>query len=119
MKEFKSLEDVEKARLPDEVSRVVRGTLEGLIEAYAECGGQYEPDVDGWTVLLEKGDAAERELVDQPLKGRRGLQEQSDLLPRQCPALGHLRPLISYTIQLRNWTRKAANMRGSRFRMFR
>jgi hypothetical protein len=57
MKEFRSIEDVERACLPDQLARVVRGTLEGLIDAYAECGGLYDPDADGWTVLLEQGDS--------------------------------------------------------------
>ena len=56
MKEFRSIEDVERAGLPDDVSRVVRGTLEGLIDAYAETGETYNPANDGWTVLVEPED---------------------------------------------------------------
>jgi hypothetical protein len=56
MKEFRSIDDVERARLPDDLSRAVRGTLEGLIEAYAEAGERYDPAADGWTVLVEEGD---------------------------------------------------------------
>ena len=56
MKEFRSIEDVDAAGLPDDVSRVVRGTLTDLMAAYAEGGGAYNPDEDGHTVLIEAGD---------------------------------------------------------------
>lgn len=77
MKEFRSLEDVERARLPDDLARVVRGTLEGMIEAYAGSGDRYSPDADGWTVLVEQGDGddAVRDaiggstLLDAPFEG--------------------------------------------------
>jgi hypothetical protein len=77
MKEFRSIEDVERARLPDDLRRVVRGTLERLIEAYAERGGAYNPDEDGHTVLVEPGDGddAIREAIgghtlrDAPFEG--------------------------------------------------
>jgi len=38
MKEFKSIRDPERARLPDGLSEAVRGTLKGLIDAHAEAG---------------------------------------------------------------------------------
>jgi hypothetical protein len=77
MKEFRCRDDVERARLPDELARVVRGTLEGLIEAYAGSGSRFEPDADGWTVLIEEGDGGDavrdviggNSLIDAPLEG--------------------------------------------------
>ena len=57
MKEFRSLEDVEEARLPDAVGRAVHGTLKRLVDAYAGCGGRYDPAVDGYAVLIEPEDA--------------------------------------------------------------
>ena len=59
MKDFRSIEDVERARLPDDVTRVVRGTLEGLIECHADSGFEYDPEADGHTVLVEAGDTDE------------------------------------------------------------
>ena len=56
MKEFRSLEDVDRADLPDGLREAVRGTLTTLIDAYAEVGERYDPDVDGHTVLVERGD---------------------------------------------------------------
>lgn len=57
MKEFRSLEDIQRAGLPDDVSRVVRDSLKCLIDAYANSGDRYDPDDDGITVLIEKGDS--------------------------------------------------------------
>jgi hypothetical protein len=59
MKEFRSLEDVDRALLPDDLLKVVRGTLKGLIDAYAEAGETFDPDEDGYTVLVERGDTDE------------------------------------------------------------
>ena len=56
MKEFRSLEDVDAAGLPDGLSGVVSGTLKSLIDAYAEIGDRYDPSADGHTVLVEAGD---------------------------------------------------------------
>ncbi len=77
MKTFKSLEDVERARLPDEVACVVRGTLECLVGAYAERGERYDPEEDGHTVLIEPGDTDDAvraaiggsTLLDAPFEG--------------------------------------------------
>ncbi len=59
MKEFRSLEDVEQARLPDGLSGIVSDTLRVLIEACAEAGDRFDPDADGHTVLVEAGDTDE------------------------------------------------------------
>lgn len=59
MKEFRSLEDVERANLPDGLRDAVRGTLTALIDAYAEVGERYDPEADGHTVLVERGDTDE------------------------------------------------------------
>ena len=56
MKEFRSIEDVEAAGLPDGLSGIVSGALKALIEAYAEIGERYDPGADGHTVLVEAGD---------------------------------------------------------------
>ena len=59
MKEFRRIEEVDAARLPPDLARAVRGTLEALIGAYAEGGAAYDPEADGWTVLVEPGDSEE------------------------------------------------------------
>lgn len=56
MKEFRSLEDVDGMQLSPETARLVRRTLQTLIDAYAEVGDLYDPNVDGHTVLIEKHD---------------------------------------------------------------
>jgi len=56
MKKFRSLEDVEKAGLPDEVYRVVHNWLRELIGCYAAEGYEYDPEADGHAVLIEPGD---------------------------------------------------------------
>jgi hypothetical protein len=57
MKEFRSIEDVDAAGLAEDVSVVVRGTLECIVGTCAEAGGKYDPTKDGYTVLVEAGDA--------------------------------------------------------------
>lgn len=57
MKKFRSIEDVDGARLAAGVARVVRGTLQNLIDAYAQVGDRYNPDEHGHTVLIEEGDS--------------------------------------------------------------
>lgn len=77
MKEFRSLEDVEKAGLPDEVYRVVYDWLHELIECYAADGFVFDPDNDGHIVLVEEGDTDDAirsaiggsTLLDAPLEG--------------------------------------------------
>ncbi|HNT86978.1 MAG TPA: hypothetical protein PKL84_03850 [Candidatus Hydrogenedentes bacterium] len=56
MKEFRSLEEVDRAGLGDCAHRVVHGTLKRLIDAYEACGQEYVPEDDGHVVLLEPGD---------------------------------------------------------------
>lgn len=57
MKTFKSLEEVDAAGLPPPLHGACRGTLEALIGAYAEQGGTYRWEDDGYVVLVEAGDA--------------------------------------------------------------
>lgn len=56
MKEFRSIEDVEAAGLSCDISAVVRSTLTDLMEACAVCGEKYNPESDGYAVLVEPGD---------------------------------------------------------------
>ena len=56
MKEFRSLEEVDRAGLGACAYRAVHGTLKRLIDAYAECGQEYVPEDDGHVVLLEPED---------------------------------------------------------------
>lgn len=77
MKEFRSTEDVDRAHLPEGLREAVCGTLTTLIDAYAEIGERYNPEVDGHTVLIEEGDSDESiraamggyTLLDAPLEG--------------------------------------------------
>ena len=76
MKEFRSLEDVEQAGLPDNLFRVVHSSLQGLIECYAGSGFEYTPEDDGFAVLIEAGDSEEsissaigHSLIDAPWEG--------------------------------------------------
>lgn len=77
MKEFRSLEDVERAGLPDGVFRVVHDWLHELIECYAVDGYEYDPEADGHAVLIEPGDTDDAirgaiggsTLLDAPLEG--------------------------------------------------
>ena len=56
MKVFKSIEDVEAAGLSPPVHGVVHRVVSGFINALAKYGGTYDPDDDGWTILIEGGD---------------------------------------------------------------
>ncbi len=56
MKEFRSLEEVDRAGLGACAYRAVHGTLKRLIDAYGACGEEYVPEDDGHVVLLEPGD---------------------------------------------------------------
>lgn len=67
MKEFRSLEEVERASLrsplrselrlgkPSTACRAVDGTLKRLIDAYEACGEEYVPEDDGHVVLRKAG----------------------------------------------------------------
>lgn len=77
MKKFCSMEDVDRVELPEGLREAVRGTLANLIDAYAEIGERYDPEVDGYTVLIEESDSNETiratiggyTLLDAPLEG--------------------------------------------------
>ena len=77
MKVFRNLEEVARARLPDALSQAVTAVMQTLLEAYAECGAPFDPEADGYTVLVERGDteASVREaiggyaLLDAPFEG--------------------------------------------------
>ena len=56
MKVFKSIADVEAAGLSPPIHRVVHRVVQGFIEALAKYGGTYDPEDDGWTILIEGGD---------------------------------------------------------------
>jgi hypothetical protein len=56
MRVFKSIEDVEAAGLSPPVHGVVHRVVKGFIDALEEYGGTYDPEDDGWTILIEGGD---------------------------------------------------------------
>lgn len=56
MKTFKSLEEVESAGLSPPLFQAVHGVLKNLIDAYAEHGETYDPDDDGYVILIEGGE---------------------------------------------------------------
>ena len=56
MKVLKSVQDVEAAGLSPPVYGVVHQVVSGFIEALAEYGGTYDPEDDGYTILIEGGD---------------------------------------------------------------
>jgi hypothetical protein len=58
MKVFKSVADVEAAGLSPPVHGVVHRVVQGFIDALAEYGGTYDPEDDGYTILIEGGDEA-------------------------------------------------------------
>lgn len=47
MKEFRSLEEVDRAGPGGRAHRAVHGTLKRLVDAHAECGQEYVPEDDG------------------------------------------------------------------------
>jgi hypothetical protein len=57
MKTFKSLEEVESAGLSPPVHQAVHGVLKNLIDAYAQYGEVYDPEDDGFTILIEGGES--------------------------------------------------------------
>ena len=59
MKVFKSIDDVEAAGLSPPIHGVVHRVVSSFIEALAKYGGTYDPEDDGWTILIEGGDEAE------------------------------------------------------------
>lgn len=71
MKTFKSLADVEAADLSPPVRDAVRRVVRGLIEAYAEYGETYDPDDDGYAILVEGGES-ETEIEAEVGYGLRG-----------------------------------------------
>ena len=56
MKTFKSVTDVEAAGLSPPVQSVVHGVVSGFIAALAKYGAIYDPEDDGYTILIEGGD---------------------------------------------------------------
>ena len=56
MKTFKSLAQVDEANLPPPLHQTCRSTLEALVGAYVEVGAEYDPEEDGYVVLVEKVD---------------------------------------------------------------
>lgn len=76
MRVFKSLADVAAARLCEDVGRVARDVVRTLVDAYVSEGYVYDPDGDGFAVLVEEGDSEEAiravlgwSLLDAPLEG--------------------------------------------------
>jgi hypothetical protein len=56
MKVFKSVADVEAAGLSPPLHGVVHRVVSGFINALAEYGQTYDPEDDGYTILIEGGD---------------------------------------------------------------
>ena len=56
MRVLKSIEDVESAGLSPPIHGVVYRVVKGFIDA---LGGTYDPEDDGWTILVEGGDEDE------------------------------------------------------------
>jgi hypothetical protein len=56
MKVFKSIADVESAGLSPPVHGVVHRVVKGFIDALAKYGETYNPEDDGYTILIEGGD---------------------------------------------------------------
>lgn len=56
MKVFKSIADVEAAGLSPPVQGVVHRVVKGFIDSLEEYGGTYDPEDDGYTILIEGGD---------------------------------------------------------------
>ena len=61
MKEFRSIEDVERFEASGEserAARVVGRVVRDFVAALAEYGGEWDPEADGVTILVEQGDSA-------------------------------------------------------------
>ncbi|MFM1919639.1 MAG: hypothetical protein RLZZ303_1273 [Candidatus Hydrogenedentota bacterium] len=56
MKVLKSVQDVEAAGLSPPAHGVVHRVVSGFVEALAKYGGTYDPEDNGWTILIEGGD---------------------------------------------------------------
>lgn len=56
MKTFRSLEEVSAAGLPPPIHDAVHGVVKNLIDAYAEHRETYNPDDDGYAILIEGGE---------------------------------------------------------------
>lgn len=56
MKVLKSLEEIESAGLSPEVRDAAHGVLKNLIDAYAEHGEVYDPEDDGYVIIVEGGE---------------------------------------------------------------
>ena len=56
---LKSLEDIESTGLSPPVREAAHGVLKALIDAYEEHGYTYDPEDDGYVVVVEGGDEAE------------------------------------------------------------
>jgi hypothetical protein len=58
MKVLKCLDDVEAAGLSPPVCALAREVMDNLVKAYAEYGEAYDPETDGYAVVVEGGDEA-------------------------------------------------------------
>lgn len=56
MKIFKSVDDVEAAGLSPPVRAVARRVVGAFIDALAEYGETYDPEDDGYVIVVEEGD---------------------------------------------------------------
>lgn len=56
MKTFRSLEEVEAAGLSPPVFEAAHGVLKNLIDAYAQHGEVYDPEDDGYVIVIEGGE---------------------------------------------------------------
>lgn len=61
MKVLKSLEEIAAAGLSPPVRAAASQVLENLIDAYAELGQPYDPDDDGYVIVIE-GDETDAEV---------------------------------------------------------
>lgn len=76
MKVFRTLDDVERAGLPDGLFRAIRDWLRELIECHESAGYRFDADADGHAVLVEEGDGEDavraaigHSLSDAPWEG--------------------------------------------------
>lgn len=56
MKGFDSLETIDAASLPEGQAKIVKELLSKLISTHTRKGRQFNPEEDGFVVLIEKGD---------------------------------------------------------------
>lgn len=57
MKQFKSVEDLEQLSPDDPAYPIVAELVQRLIADYQAEGYPYDPEADGWIVLIDEGDA--------------------------------------------------------------